>query len=324
MAAPDVSIIIAAYECSAFIGRAIKSVLAQQQVDLEVLIINDGSTDDLDATLAPLLHGDPRFTLIDLPRNGGPSVARNAGFRAARGEWLAILDADDALEPGRLARLVSIGRTAGADIVADNFCYYDARTETQGAPGLTLSPARQIIDRYGFVAGARPYTSEADFGLLKPLFRRSFIEANQLAYPPEVRHGEDFVLYINALLRGAKFVLTREPGYLYTTRASGLSRTIVDYEGQLQQVELLKQRPEIAADSRLLALLDARAGALRRLATEREFQAIVSSRNKAAMVAFAFGGSRNANLAARWFGRALLRKSRGGTAQPQKGSSPSW
>jgi len=84
------------------------------------------------------------------------------------------------------------------------------------------------------------------------------------------------------------------------------------------------RRGMLENDLILERFLDARAGALRRLATEREFQAIVSSRNKAAMVAFAFGGSRNANLAARWFGRALLRKSRGGTAQTQKGSSPSW
>ncbi|MDB5561776.1 MAG: glycosyltransferase family 2 protein [Hyphomicrobiales bacterium] len=313
MSAPvaDVTVIIAAYNCSGFVSRAIGSALAQTGVTLEVLVIDDASTDDTCAVVEALCKDDSRLKLLRLAENGGPSAARNAGLSAASGEWVAVLDADDAYEPGRLARLVAAGRTAGGDLVADNFRYFDVKRGTVGAPGLKLKSEPEFIDRYGFLRGARPYTSEADFGLLKPVYRRAFMAEQALAYPLDSRHGEDFLLYLEIVLRGGRFLLVREPGYLYSTRDSGLSRTTVDYEGQILQLAQLKHRPEIAADALLLALLTARGDALRRLMADRELDSIVAAKNFGALVSYALKDGRRAAMAHRWAIRAVSRKSRG-------------
>src|SRR3989442_7824474 len=92
---PSFSIVIPAYQATAYIGRAVESVLAQTLPPIEIIVSDDGSTDDLAGALAP--YGD-RIQVVRGP-NGGLPVARNRGFRAASGEFVANLDADDVLYP---------------------------------------------------------------------------------------------------------------------------------------------------------------------------------------------------------------------------------
>jgi len=309
--APDVSVVVAAFNCAGFVNRAIGSALAQEGVSIEVLVVDDASTDDTAAAVAAVAAGDPRLKLIALEKNGGPAVARNAGFAAARGEWVAVLDADDAFEPDRLRRLVSLGRDAAADMLADNFRNFDTRTGKSGSKALFEKPESELLDRYAFLRGARPYTGEGDFGLLKPVFRRAFVADRSLQYPAQSRHGEDFLFYLEIVLQGGRFLLLRgESGYLYTTRDSGLSRTVIDYGDQLRQLALLAQRPDLAGDSELLALLQARADALTRLAAEQELQLHIRSKDAAELLRFALRNSWNRTLAARWAGKAIARKGR--------------
>ena len=122
----SVSVIIAAYNAEAFVGRAIASALAQTLAPLEILIVDDCSTDGTRAVLDAAAHKTPTIRVIAMARNGGPSAARNAGIAQARGEWLAVLDADDAFAPTRLATLTAFAELTGADFVADDLAYYDA------------------------------------------------------------------------------------------------------------------------------------------------------------------------------------------------------
>ncbi len=98
MSGPNFSVIIAVYNGAATLARAIDSVLAQSYPPLEIIIVDDGSTDDT-AAIAQRYGESVRYSHQD---NAGVSVARNAGARIARGEWLAFLDADDWYYPDRL------------------------------------------------------------------------------------------------------------------------------------------------------------------------------------------------------------------------------
>lgn len=103
---PRVSVLVPCWNAASTIERALASVLAEQAIPLECLVIDDGSTDgtvDLVRTIADL---DPRVVLIAVGENEGVSNARNRGLDAARGEWLTFLDADDRLLPGAIAALV--------------------------------------------------------------------------------------------------------------------------------------------------------------------------------------------------------------------------
>ena len=110
---PKVSVIIPAYNAAPYLAETLASVFAQSYPDYEIIVVDDGSTDD---TLAVLEQFADRITLIRKP-NGGPASARNAGLRQARGELLAFLDGDDLWLPDKLAAQVErddseIGRRA--------------------------------------------------------------------------------------------------------------------------------------------------------------------------------------------------------------------
>src|SRR5579875_23336 len=94
-----VSVIMPAFNAARSVAWAISSALEQTVADIEVLVIDDASTDLTAAVVEEIAARDPRVRLIRNPVNGGPGVARNFGLDAARGEWVALLDADDAFLP---------------------------------------------------------------------------------------------------------------------------------------------------------------------------------------------------------------------------------
>lgn len=132
MSQPLVSAVIPAYNCGAYIGRAIESVLTQTYRDIECIVINDGSTDDT-ATVARS-YGE-RVVFVHQP-NGGASAARNTGIRQARGELLAFLDADDYWLPTKTANQVQVFReNPKLVLVSSGFAW---TAPTRAAP--TVSP----------------------------------------------------------------------------------------------------------------------------------------------------------------------------------------
>ncbi|MDW8071802.1 MAG: glycosyltransferase [Anaerolineae bacterium] len=101
---PEVSIIMPAYNAGRFIGEALESVLRQTFQDFEVIVVDDGSTDDTAEVVARF--ADPRIRYV-YQENRGPEPARNSGLQLAQGNLIAFLDADDLWEPGFLAHMVS-------------------------------------------------------------------------------------------------------------------------------------------------------------------------------------------------------------------------
>ncbi|MDH5537021.1 MAG: glycosyltransferase family 2 protein [Betaproteobacteria bacterium] len=100
---PQFSIVMPAYNAARFIDAAVGSVRAQTCRDWELIIVNDGSTDATEAAVASWCERDPRIRLISV-RNGGVSAARNHGMAAARGTYIALLDADDLWHADKLER----------------------------------------------------------------------------------------------------------------------------------------------------------------------------------------------------------------------------
>jgi glycosyltransferase involved in cell wall biosynthesis len=104
--APQLTVIVPAWNAAATIGNAVASVLDQADVALECVVVDDASTDDTVAVVEGIRARDSRLVLVRSAANGGCSTARNLGLGVARGEWLAFLDADDRLLPGGLAAML--------------------------------------------------------------------------------------------------------------------------------------------------------------------------------------------------------------------------
>lgn len=225
--APDVSVIIAAWSAQGFIAPAIRSALAQDGVRVEVILVDDASPDDTVGAARAAAEGDRRLRIDTLASNGGPARARNRAIDLARGRYIAVLDSDDSLEPGRLEALVRLADTSGADIVADNM----NRVETDAAGGHVvsafldphaLSEEVQItLADYLDPASAQRFGGE--LGYLKPLFRADTLARTGLGYDPTLRNSEDYYLVAHLLAAGARMLVSPLRGYNYLVRAGSIS-----------------------------------------------------------------------------------------------------
>ena len=203
-----------------------------------------------------LSNSDPRITALRLDRNGGPARARNVAISASRAPFLTALDSDDFLEPGRLKTLVSIAEEGDWDFVADDL-YRVSSTNVDGERTRLWSTStigNQAIDFGTFVRGnlTTANGSRGELGFLKPLMRHTFLSQHGLEYPEEMRLGEDFALYAQALLRGAKFCLTDPAGYVAVMRPDSLSgkHSARDLGALAQADEILFKHPTLAAEDR--------------------------------------------------------------------------
>src|SRR4051812_32841029 len=100
---PRVSVVMPVYNGERFIAESVRSVLASDLTDLELLVLDDGSTDGSVAAANAAAAGDPRVRIVTLP-HGGVAAARNTGLHEARAPLIANLDADDVMFPHRLSR----------------------------------------------------------------------------------------------------------------------------------------------------------------------------------------------------------------------------
>jgi hypothetical protein len=139
----EVSVVIPTYNRWPLLGRALHAAFLQADVDLEVVVVVDGGTDDTVEQLAAV--EDPRLRVVALEVNQGVAAARNLGAQHARGEWLSFLDDDDVWAPRRTRAMVDAGRAAGAGLVMTGTVTVDERgrvMDVQPPP-----PGREIRQR---------------------------------------------------------------------------------------------------------------------------------------------------------------------------------
>lgn len=220
---PVVSVIVPAWNAEETLERAVASVLSQTFDRLEVVVVDDASTDRTATVAERIARGDRRVRMLRTADNGGPAAARNVGIEAARGEWIAVLDADDSFAPERLETLIDRARADGADMVADNLrLVEDGRTP---CPMFEETGAPQLVTLERFLLGnlPDPRNPRVGYGFLKPIMRRAFLDRHGLRYQAGIRFAEDFGLYARCLVAGARFVLVPRPGYDYTIHGASLT-----------------------------------------------------------------------------------------------------
>jgi succinoglycan biosynthesis protein ExoO len=252
----DFSVIIPAYNVSGIVGRAIRSAATQTLPPLEILVIDDCSTDNTVEVVKALARDIPSLRLLSTPANSGPAAARNIGLRAAQGDWIALLDSDDAWKPRRLERLSEVASATSADFVADNLVMWDAVADAQFKPSYYDLPEKQrqitVIDM--FEADDNFNFSKTSFALMKPIYRRNFIIKINIQYNEAMRVGEDFYFYVESLFNGAKIILINEAYYLYSmphspSGRSPHSRSVYRFGALSEQSEMLEQKYRHSIDS---------------------------------------------------------------------------
>jgi glycosyltransferase involved in cell wall biosynthesis len=236
-----------AYDVGPYIAEAIESVLAQTFGDFELLVVDDGSTDDTAAIAQRYVARDRRVILLR-QENRGLAAARNTALRHARAPLMALLDSDDLWSPRFLqAQLAILDSSPGVDIVTGN-----ARTLGSVEHGL---PSRPWPD---------PRPSPNLFTILSDefsvfimsVFRRRVYDTIG-GFDEMLRTNEDFDFWLRAAVAGFTFARNDEPLGFYRRRDDSLSASQVRMlRGALRVY--YKHRPGLLRDAKALRILDAR------------------------------------------------------------------
>ena len=256
------SVVVPAYNAERTIRRAIASALAQTEQRCEVLVIDDASDDATATIVAEFAAQDRRVSLLRNTTNLGPAGSRNRGLAAACGDWVVLLDADDEILPERIETLIALGRQHRADFVADNLliCPEDGTAQPEPMISARALPEGKFLSTAAFVAGnvGSRWTPNVSYGFLQPVMRRDFLQKHDLRYDERNRFAEDFLLYVDCLLKGARWWLTPQAMYRYWVHA-GSSRD-VQSASDLQRIRSMEQRllrdePLVASDPQLVRAL---------------------------------------------------------------------
>ncbi|BBD99720.1 glycosyltransferase family 2 protein [Sphingobium amiense] len=259
---PRVSVVIPAYNSAALIGATLRTVIDQTMPDWEAIIVDDCSTDDLAAVIDGF--ADPRIRLIRHRVNGGASAARNTGIAAAKGRFIAFLDADDAWVPDKLERqLAAVLAQPDPDRV---FCV------TRMV--VTLGDGRQLIRP---VRGKRPDERMDEFIFVEAGFCQT---STFLASADLIRSiggfrllpiGEDHLFAIDLCNAGAQYLLIDAAlaTYVNEIRDNRLSRMTSLEDGKIFMAavrDTLSPRAMLAYHSRYLGAWELRRNPLAGLA----------------------------------------------------------
>lgn len=202
---PTVSVVIPVWNAARYLPETLRSVLRQTRPPEEIVVVDDGSTDES----AALAEGFGPTVCVLRQENRGESAARNRGIEAARGEWIAFLDADDLWHPEKLARQLAAVRTHPAvDCVHTNWWYFGRQNGRVDVS--TVDPAERY--RPGRVAAENP------FRISSLLVRREL----PLRFPDWTQDGEDLIYFLE-LARTARIVLVPEELTGYRVHAGGQS-----------------------------------------------------------------------------------------------------
>jgi len=165
---PWVSVVMSVYNGGRYLEAALRSARAQSVSDIEILVVDDRSSDDSLAIARRHAADDARIRVFALDANLGPAGARNVALAVARGAWVAVFDCDDLMHPQRLERLLLHAEATGADIVADDVMIFADHANTPNA-ALLGKQNPGSIGLAAFIRANLLFGRGVALGYLKPL-----------------------------------------------------------------------------------------------------------------------------------------------------------
>lgn len=252
MEQPLVSVIVPVYNAEKRLGRCIESICAQTWQNLEILLLNDGSTDESQAICEAYRQSDPRIRLVN-KENTGVSDTRNLGLSMATGKYIQFSDSDDYMESDFTQNLVEAAEKNAADLVISPYKMVIPQgmglgQRLQEKLSLPLKPEQEPnememepeVREYNFLPAGM--YSQMDFALAlmkKPgsfyysvlwnkLYRRDIIEQAHLRFSDGLLWGEDFVFNVQYIPCASRFCSIERPGYYYVQNPQSICHTQVN------------------------------------------------------------------------------------------------
>ena len=242
-----VSVVVPCFNEQRYVAEALRSILAQTYSNWECLVVDDASTDDSLAEIWSITKTDPRFRVLRHRVNSGLSAARNSGLRAARGDYVTFLDADDVLMRGSLIdRVAALANTDNDPHILGSYCGVHVAFQDislDDLPSQMTFPESRVID---FVAA----DSECPFNAHAPLLVTDRLR--QLGgFDERMRFGaEDWDLWYRAMRNGYVFVPSTYRTAVYRQKRDSMVRSMPD--GHVAEANRLIEAAYGTADPTIL------------------------------------------------------------------------
>lgn len=239
---PFVSLIIPVYNAEKYLRRCLTSAMEQTFKDMEILVVNDGSTDESLAICQEYAQMDPRFHIIN-KENTGVSDSRNRAIQIAKGDYLQFMDSDDWLTPDATETFVYAAQKFNCDLVIADFYRVDKAVFTEKQH----IRERGLLTREQFATYMMQDPADFYYGVLwNKLYRRQVIADNHLEMDAQMRWCEDFLFNLSFIRHAETFTAVQTPVYYYMKRKGSLVST--DWKkanAVLLKFRLLKEYKEL-------------------------------------------------------------------------------
>lgn len=207
---PSISVILPIYNAEQYITDTLRSILNQTFTDIEIICIDDGSTDATPLLLERTAKEDRRIA-IHTQCNAGPGAARNTGLKYAQGDYIAMLDADDIYDSTMLEKLYCEAIRADADVIVTRSSQFDNKTGQDVESWWTLNINQLPTKDHFGPLDMRDFVFTAFIGWpWDKLYRRSFIERHNIRYPA-LSNSEDLYFVFLALAKASTIGIVEEP-----------------------------------------------------------------------------------------------------------------
>ncbi len=238
----DVSVIIPVYNTEKYLSACIDSILEQAEVSLEIILVDDGSTDSSPVICDAYAQKYENIKVFHI-KNSGPATAKNEGLKHAQGNYIALTDSDDKMLPNMLLKMTEAGYSHQADIICCNYKQVDEQG-TESYQNYTnqnyvLNHEEGLIH---FFSKDKIYSQ-----CWTKLYKRQLLEENNIKNDAGLRTDEDFIFNIRAFTKAQKTVIVDEPLYEYTYRENSLAhgffkQNISQYiDNRIQRVKVTQE-----------------------------------------------------------------------------------
>ena len=214
----DVSVIIPVYNTEKYLTLCIDSILQQENVSFEIIIVDDGSTDSSPSICDAYASKYENIRTIHI-HNSGPATAKNEGLKHARGNYITFTDSDDKMAPLMLHKMVSVGYKYDADIICCNYKEIDEEGHS------TCFEYTNKIYILNHEEGLIHFLSRDKINSTcwTKLYKRQMLIDYQIQNNPGLHTEEDSIFNIKAFRKSRKAVIVDEPLYVYTHREGSLA-----------------------------------------------------------------------------------------------------
>ena len=213
---PIISVIVPVYNVERYLAQCLDSILVQTFSNIEIICVNDGSTDNSRKILENYKNRDSRIKIVD-KKNGGLSSARNAGMKVATGEFYSFIDSDDWVEPTMLEKLYNSATTFNSDIVICAVHQYDETNQKldDSNPYYTLGYFDETFDNRAFsYKDVKPFIMDVCVMAWNKLYRKSLVDKYNAEFPDGLIF-EDGPFFFSIFFKTQRVTIVRDFLYYY-------------------------------------------------------------------------------------------------------------